>query len=404
MRTINQPVIFRLRQYFWIVTGILLLFWIGINQVVAAQQKQSVVPLSTGTDIPDGTKYHWQPVLTGFVKPVELASPPGEPQKIVVVEQRGPIRMIVNGAAQAEPFLDIRDRVGTSANEQGLLGLAFHPQYAVNHYYYVNYTDHNGDTVIARFTASQDGMLTDASTETGLLQVDQPYDNHNGGGLAFGPDGYLYISLGDGGSAGDPQNHAQNLDSLLGKLLRVDVNVTQGYTIPTDNPFANGGGRMEIWAYGLRNPWKFSFDTLSGDLWIADVGQKLWEEVDYLPAGNAGGVNFGWNIMEGNHPYGAAVKNPGNLTNPIYEYDHATGCSITGGFVYRGISMPEWQGIYIFGDYCKGTIFGLTRVDSGVQVKQIDRITENQFIWPDGNGEIYALDHKSGTIYHLEPR
>ncbi len=157
MRTINQPVIFRLRQYFWIVTGILLLFWIGINQVVAAQQKQSVVPLSTGTDIPDGTKYHWQPVLTGFVKPVELASPPGEPQKIVVVEQRGTIRMIVNGAAQAEPFLDIRDRVGTSANEQGLLGLAFHPQYAVNHYYYVNYTDHNGDTVIARFYCLANG-------------------------------------------------------------------------------------------------------------------------------------------------------------------------------------------------------------------------------------------------------
>jgi glucose/arabinose dehydrogenase len=215
----------------------------------------------------------------------------------------------------------------------------------------------------------------------------------------------LYIGLGDGGSAGDPQNNAQNPNSLLGKLLRIDVNVADGYTIPVDNPLANGGGKAEIWAYGLRNPWRFSFDSLSGDLWIADVGQKLWEEVDFLPAGSAGGANFGWNIMEGSHPYKAGATAAASLVNPIHEYDHNTGCSITGGFVYRGEAMPEWQGIYLFGDYCQGTIFGLSSTAAGITVKQVDRINGKiSSFGMDGQGEIYALDHNSGTVYRFEPR
>ncbi len=356
-------------------------------------------------DVPDGSKFQWVPVFTGFVKPVELLSPPGEPEKIVVVEQGGTIRLVANGVVYPEPFLDIRDRVGTAANEQGLLGLAFDPAYAMNRHLYVNYTDQNGDTVIARFTASTDGTKVDTVSELRLLLVDQPYDNHNGGGLAFGPDGYLYIGLGDGGSAGDPQNNAQNLNTLLGKLLRVDVNVAEGYAIPGDNPYANGGGKPEIWASGLRNPWKFSFDPGTGDLWIADVGQKLWEEIDFQPAGSTGGINYGWKIMEGSHPYSAGSNTPDNLVNPIFEYDHATGCSITGGFVYRGQSMPEWQGVYLFGDYCQGTIFGLLRTPSEIKFKQVDRINGRiSSFGVDGKGEIYTLDHTSGTVYRLEPR
>src|SRR5512133_435771 len=370
------------------------------------EQKPSAVPtIPNAEKVPDGSQYQWSLKYSGFVKPVEFLSPPGEPDKVLVVEQGGLIKLIDNGVVSTDLFLDIRDRVGTRANEQGLLGLAFHPLYAANRYFYINYTDFNGDTMIARYTASTNGRTADPQSELRLMQVDQLYDNHNGGGLAFGPDGYLYIALGDGGSAGDPQNNAQNLDSLLGKMLRIDVNSSQGYGIPADNPFASGGGRPEIWSYGLRNPWRFSFDSATGDLWIADVGQKLWEEVDFLPAGSAGGVNFGWNIMEGSHPYRPGSTNPGNLQNPICEYDHNTGCSITGGFVYHGQSLPEWQGVYVFGDFCQGTIFGLLRTPSGIDVKQVDKINGNiSSFGVDGNGELYLMEHKSGGIYRLEPR
>jgi glucose/arabinose dehydrogenase len=370
------------------------------------EQKPSAVPtIPNAVKVPDGSQYQWSLKYSGFEKPVELLSPPGESDKVLVVEQGGIIKKIENDAVTKDLFLDIRDRVGTRADEQGLLGMAFHPLYASNHYFYVNYTDFNGNTVIARFTAAADGQTADPQSELRLLQVNQPYENHNGGGLAFGPDGYLYIGLGDGGSAGDPQTNAQNLDTLLGKMLRIDVNSTGSYGIPKDNPFAGGGGKPEIWAYGLRNPWRFSFDPATGDLWIADVGQKLWEEVDFLPAGSAGGVNFGWNIMEGSHPYRPGSTNPGNLQNPIFEYDHNTGCSITGGFVYRGKILPEWQGVYIFGDYCQGTIFGLIRTPSGVDAKQVGKIngTISSF-GVDGNGELFLMDHKNGGIYRLEPR
>jgi glucose/arabinose dehydrogenase len=366
-------------------------------------EQNTPIPLPVDTPgIPDVSMFQWKPVFSGFVKPVDLVSPPGDIAKIMIVEQSGTIQMILNGNTSPIPYLDIRDRVGTSANEQGLLGLAFHPEYAMNRFFFVNYTDLNGDTVIARFTANEDWMAADPSTEVRLLQVDQPYGNHNGGGLAFGDDGYLYIGLGDGGSAGDPQNYAQNLDTLLGKLLRIDVNAQEGYLIPPDNPFTNGGGRPEIWAYGLRNPWRFSFDRATGDLWIGDVGQQNWEEINFLPAGYARGANFGWNILEGSHPYNPDTINPGNLINPIFEYNHDSGCSITGGSVYRGISMLEWQGVYLFGDFCNGNIWGLLNTPSGVEVKPIPKIEGMiSSFGVDSSGEVYALEFQQGVIFRL---
>jgi glucose/arabinose dehydrogenase len=313
--------------------------------------------------------------------------------------------LIKGGSKTPQAFLDIRDRVGSSGSEQGLLGIAFHPKYSQNHLFYVNYTDLNGNTVIARFTAAQNSDTADPQSEKKLLQVDQPYANHNGGGLAFGPDGYLYIGLGDGGSAGDPQNNAQNVNTLLGKLLRIDVNKSENYAIPQDNPFASGSGSPEIWAYGLRNPWRFSFDARKGDLYIGDVGQNIWEEVDFLPAGSPAGANFGWSLMEGSHPFRGQGDAAANLILPIAEYDHNSGCSITGGYVYRGQVLPEWQGVYFFGDFCRGTIWGLLKSATAQEVKVVSKINGNiSSFGVDASGEIYAMEHTNGDIYKLVPR
>jgi glucose/arabinose dehydrogenase len=237
-------------------------------------------------------------VVGGLAKPIGLANAGDGSNRLFVIEQAGVIRILQNGLLTPEPFLDIRAQVGSQANEQGLLGLAFHPKYAKNGYFYVNYTDLQGDTVIARFSVSaSDPQRADPTSEKRLLAVDQPYPNHNGGQVIFGPDGYLYLGLGDGGSGGDPAGNGQSRATLLGKILRIDVDKGDPYAIPPDNPFAQGGGRAEIWAYGLRNPWRFSFDRLTGDLYIADVGQNQWEEIDWLPAGQSG-ANLGWDVFE----------------------------------------------------------------------------------------------------------
>ena len=269
-----------------------------------------------------------------------------------IVEQAGLIRILQNGQVIEPPFLDIAARVDDGGNEQGLLGLAFHPDFANNGFFYVNYTGQGGDTVIARFTAS--GNIADPNSEVRLLGVRQPYPNHNGGGLAFGSDGYLYIALGDGGSGGDPQGNGQNLNTLLGKILRIDVNNGNPYAVPADNPFGT-----EVFHYGLRNPWRISFDSQTGDLWIGDVGQGQWEEIDFLPAGTGGGVNFGWNRYEGLHEYSSGAELE-NHRPPLFEYSHTDGCSVTGGYVYRG-PMPEWQGVYFYADFCSGKVWGALR-------------------------------------------
>ena len=277
------------------------------------------------------------------------------------------------------PLLDIDPLVGSDGSEQGLLGLAFHPHYATTGYFYVDYTDNNGDTVIARYHVSaNDPNIADPNSALILLVIDQPYANHNGGQLAFGPDGYLYIGLGDGGSEGDPGNRGQDTTQLLGKILRIDVNNRVGlppdcgsgsnYTIPADNPLADGrGGNCdEIWQTGLRNPWRFSFDRATGDMYIGDVGQNFWEEIDYTPAGNPGGQNFGWRCFEGNHPFNTQGCGPSrNYVFPILEYSHTVNgvCAVTGGYVYHGSALPRYVGAYFYGDYCGGQIWVAKRIN-----------------------------------------
>jgi hypothetical protein len=300
------------------------------------------------------------------------------------------------------PLLDISDRVRDSGNEQGLLGLAFDPAFDQNGYFYVNYTGRGGTTTISRFQIGDNPNQADPSTETVLLTVDQPYANHNGGVLAFGPDGTLYIGLGDGGSAGDPQGNAQNLNSLLGKILRLDVSGADGYTIPPDNPFASGGGRAEIWAYGLRNPWRFAFDAATGDLFIGDVGQNAWEEINYQPAGEPGGRNYGWNLLEGTHPYAVDSFSQGIL--PIAEYGHNQGCSVTGGVVVRDPNLTAWNGVYLFGDYCTGIIWGI--LPDGAGGWNTQQLYDTSFnissFGLDANGQVYLTD-LNGGLYRLAP-
>jgi len=277
---------------------------------------------------------------------------------LYAVEQRGVVRAIEPGGVLRErPFLDISDRV-RAGGEQGLLGLAFHPQYATNRRLFVNYTDANGDTVVAEFQTQVD--VADSASERLLLGIGQPRGNHNGGMLAFGPDGYLYVGTGDGGGAGDPERAGQDRGTLLGKLLRLDVDGPEPYAIPGDNPFIQAADAApEIWAYGLRNPWRFSFDRQTGDLFIGDVGQGAWEEINAEPA-TTGGRNYGWNVMEGPDCFAEPGCDTTDLTLPAAAYGRAGGnCSITGGYVYRGLASPSLVGAYLFADYCSGTVWGL---------------------------------------------
>jgi len=311
----------------------------------------------------------------GLTSPVHVTAPPGDFNRVFIVEQPGRIRIVKNGSPLAVPFLGIEDLVAFGG-EQGLFSVAFHPDYASNGFFYVNYTRRaDGATVIARYRVSSDPDVADPASAFVLLTIAQPYANHNGGQLAFGPkDGYLYIGMGDGGSSGDPGNRAQSDTTLLGKLLRIDVNSGSPYGIPPDNP--GGAWLPEVWAKGLRNPWRFSFDRLTGDLYIADVGQGQREEIDYVPHGTGGGRNYGWRCMEGDlctGSTGCSCTDP-SLTAPLHVYSHALGCSVTGGFVYRGPSSAL-QGTYFFADYCSATIWSF-RVVGGTVSEFTDRTAE----------------------------
>ena len=346
-------------------------------------------PTLTGTaTFPDPNAYSWQPVASGLDRPVDLQ--PDGMGNLYLVEKLGHIHLFhdaEDGDPSETPFLNIEDRVNAQSNEMGLLGLAFHPNYGENGFFYVNYTGRGGDTFISRFQSTGDDTV-DPNSETILLTVEQPFPNHNGGVMVFGPDGYLYIGLGDGGAGGDPFGNAQSLDTLLGKILRIDVDSADPYAIPPDNPFGD-----EIWHYGLRNPWRMSFDKATGDLYIGDVGQNAWEEIDFHPAGAPGGVNFGWDQYEGNHEYEDAGREA-EYVFPIAEYSHPDGgCSVTGGFVYRG-SMPEWNGIYLYGDYCTGFVWGLIKPATGgdwqnqLLFQTSKRITA---FGQDETGELYII-------------
>ena len=359
------------------------------------------------TSFPDPAGYDWIPVVSGLELPVDIQNAGDGSGRLFIVEKHGRILILQNDQLLPAPFLDIKNVVGSQGNEQGLLGLAFHPNYPGTGLFFVNNTDGNGNTVIARFHVSADDPdRADPASELDLMTVDQPYPNHNGGGLAIGPDGYLYIGLGDGGSGGDPLGNGQNMQTPLGKLLRIDVDNGERYAIPADNPFAGGGGLPEIWAYGLRNPWRFSFDRLTGDLIIADVGQDNWEEIDLIPVGASGGLNFGWNYFEGNHSYQGQLPADAILTAPVAEYSHALGCAVTGGTVYRGSAFPEWQGVYFYGDYCSGMIWGSIPTGGSAWQTEVLFTTRAQIstFGVDEAGEVYLIDYASGTLLGLSRR
>ena len=346
-------------------------------------------------------------VLAGLTQPVDLTAPRGD-RRLFVVEQPGRIRVVRNGSLLGTPFLDITARVG-AGGERGLLGLAFHPQYGTNGRFYVNYTDRSGDTHIAEFRVSGNPDAADPGTERLILFVEQPFTNHNGGQIAFGPDGRLYIGLGDGGSGGDPFRNGQDLATPLGKMLRIDVDSGSPFAVPPDNPFVGRAGALpSIWSYGLRNPWRFSFDRATGDLYIGDVGQGAIEEIDFQPAGR-GGDNYGWNVMEGSRcfqPSTGCVRT--GLVLPVTEYTHADGCSVTGGYVYRGCRMPGWAGTYFYGDYCSAFIRSF-RIAGGQATEPRDwtsslqgDIDQVSSFGQDGEGEVYILDH-DGEVYKIVP-
>lgn len=344
-----------------------------------------------------------EPFVSGFEAPL-LVTPAGDDSgRLFVVEQGGTVRTVVGGEVQPVPFLDISE-LTEGGGEQGLLGLAFHPRFERNGRFFVNYTDRAGDTIVASYRA--DGEQADPTSASILLKIEQPYANHNGGHLDFGPDGYLYIATGDGGSAGDPEENGQDTDALLGKLLRIDVDEGDPYGIPADNPFADGaGGAPEVWAYGLRNPWRFTFDPDSGTLWVGDVGQGELEEIDRVPDDEAG-LNFGWNEMEGSRCYEGADCDPSNKVLPITEYGHDLGCSVTGGFVYRGEDFPELQGGYLFADYCSGNMWVIDAATSGPVEPTLVSSSERALssFGRGEDGELYVTDIGSGEVLRIAAR
>ena len=333
--------------------------------------------------------------------------------RLFVVEKRGTIQIVdTSGSLYSQPFLDIRNLVNDGANERGLLGLVFHPDYAENGYFFVNYSNNSGDTQISRFSRSSDDPdLADPASEKKVLTVDQPRSNHNAGDLAFGPDGFLYIGFGDGGGAGDPDNYSQNTQSLLGKMLRIDINTDENtpYKVPENNPFVNDENVPdEIWAIGLRNPWRYSFDPLTGDLWIADVGQNAKEEVIFQPANSTGGENYGWRCYEGTSAYRTNNCVPeAQLTPPIHDYGHASancGGSITGGYVYRGTTYPDLVGHYVYADYCTGKIYSLSPDGEGGWTNiELEDWTNNQIVsfGVDFKGELYMVAIGREKIYKV---
>lgn len=347
-------------------------------------------------------------VVDGLDAPLGLESPGDGSDRLFVMERRGTLRIIANGQVAPTPFLDIRDRV-TAGGEQGLLGLAFPPDFRDTGTFYVAYSDREGATVVSRFGSEPGADTADPGSELVLLRQAQPYANHNGGHIAFGPDGYLYVGLGDGGAGGDPLGAGQDLMTWLGTLLRIDVAGDGAYRIPADNPFVGHNDALpEIWAWGLRNPWRFSFDRASGDLWIGDVGQNSYEEIDLEAATSPGGVNYGWNVMEGPECFRRADCDREELELPVISYSHESGWgrSVTGGFVYRGEAIPALQGAYLFGDFVSGTVFVARPADADAAAGAwaAEPLLETGLsiasFGEDEAGELYVVDLRGG-VYRL---
>ncbi len=352
------------------------------------------------------------PHAFGLNQPVDIASAGDE--RLFIVEREGRIRILErDGTILPDPFLDITGDVRSATQDQGLLSLAFHPDYATNGFFYLNYTNPNGDTYIARYSVSNSNPnIANPDSRFIIYTVSQPYTNHNGGDINFGPDGYLYIALGDGGSGGDPGNRAQNMELALGKMLRIDVDTGVLYGIPADNPYAQPGqmGLDEIWASGLRQPWKFSFDSETGDMWIADIGQDGWEEINFQSAASAGGENYGWRCYEGLESYNPSgcTADVADFTYPIHVYannENDAGCSVTGGFVYRGAAFESLQGLYIYADYCTGKFWSLEPAPgiNWLNKPLGDFNPSNNFrsFGEDDRKELYVAGTLTGIIYRL---
>ena len=349
------------------------------------------------------------PVATGLDFPTSLTAPPGDTARLFITEKTGRIRIVRGETLLPEAFLDLRGQVSTGG-ERGLLSIAFHPDYARNRRFFVYFTDPEGTVEVAEFRAAADNPdRADAASRKTIIRVPQPYSNHNGGQALFGPDGKLYLGLGDGGSGGDPHNNGQDRGTLLGAILRLDVDVGSPYAIPTDNPFVGtSGARGEVWAYGVRNPWRFSFDRTTRDLYVADVGQNRWEEVNVVPFVQAAGANFGWRIMEGAHCFGRDECDRGGLVVPVLEYEHPSGCSVTGGYAYRGRRLPWLAGTYFYADFCGGWIRSF-RLEGGRAAQPLDWTQQlgNRgsvvAFGEDAAGELYLLA-QGGDVFRLAAR
>jgi glucose/arabinose dehydrogenase len=365
---------------------------------------------------PDKSSFKLTRIAAGLQDPLYATGAGDGSGRVFIVEQIGRIRIVKDGALLSTPFLDIRSLVALSGSERGLLSVAFDPQFKTNGVFFVDYTRASkvaadvGDTVIARYTAAPPSAdVADRSSAQVLLTINQPQSNHNGGLVKFGPDGMLYIGMGDGGSGGDvgpghaPQGNGQSLTTLLGKVLRIQVGATGPYTVPAGNPSLGAGARPEIWAYGVRNPWRFSFDRATGDLYIGDVGQNSWEEIDFQAAGAKGGANYGWPLWEGAHRYRAGAAAAGD-TKPIAEYSHAgSQCSVTGGYVYRGAKIPALSGYYLFGDYCSGKMWTLVRFGGAWRMSALrDTSLAISSFGEDDDGELYLVDH-NGSVFRFDP-
>lgn len=357
---------------------------------------------SNGIDIDN---LQTEPYLSGFNRPVFLTHPGDGSGRIFVVEKGGKVIEVNQVEGTRREFLNIGERVRDDGFEQGLLSIAFHPSFEINGRFFVYYTDNSGDSIISEFLTNEQSGLADENSEKILLTIPQPEETHNGGQLQFGNNGYLYIGTGDGGGVGDPRGNAQNLDTLLGKLLRIDIDSGDNYSIPEDNPFVGDeNARDEIWAFGLRHPWRFSFDSETHDMYIADVGEAEWEEVNFQPASSMGGENYGWKYMEGTHEFRPPDDfDPSELVMPVAEYSHDVGCSVTGGYVYRGDSYNALEGIYFFGDFCSGNIWGLKRSDdnewSFKELIETDLAITSFGI--DEDNEIYVMGLNSGEIHRI---
>jgi len=380
------------------------------SKLIVPKQPQET-PVSDGAAL----GLQLQPVATGLAYPTSVTHAGDGSHRLFITEQQGTVRMVANGVMAPAPFLDITPQVGC-CGEQGLLSIAFHPDFAINGLMYVYYTDKNGDAVIARFHAAPDGDYADVASEQLVLKIKEPTPIHNGGQLQFGPDGYLYIGTGDGGSfskggdgsGNDTENHAQRLDTLLGKILRIDVDYNHPYAIPPSNPYMEKSGtRKEIWASGLKNPWRFSFDRVTGDLYIADVGRDRWEEIDFQPHDSRGGENYGWRLMEGPACFYLSHDcNPhGELTLPAIQYSHRRGCAVIGGYVYRGSRIPALVGQYLYGDFCTGKIWSAARDKDGAWSSRLLLDSDYQItsFGEDDDGELYVThrDKDDGAVYRL---